>query len=123
MKIRFYNNSARFRLRKSDMDVLRTGVLEEIIVFPGDQKLVFRIQIGDVPELTATLKEHSLEITLPAAKAKTWMETEQVSIERSLDGSNSSLLKILLEKDFPCDHKPMENKSDTFRELAAKKRN
>ncbi len=122
MKIRTTHNSIRYRLRKSEIDTLKSGgKIEETISFPGGHDLKSMLHINDViTNCEAAFDGNSIKISLPTDLANEWFNTNQVSIEQYLDLPNDDQLHILIEKDFPCLDRPNEDKSDTFWELADK---
>ena len=107
MKIRCTANHLRFRLRKSDVEELSTRqhIRETIHIAPG-QSLSFELAIAPVASFEPTFQDGLLRISLPAAVARHWIETEEVGIEgrQSLEGG--PILEMLIEKDFPCKHQP-----------------
>lgn len=114
MKIRCTQDSIRLRVRKSDIALLTKGQkVAEILHFPTGNTLIFTLEIGPVERLQVQYKEASLAVHLPERIAQNWINTEQVGIEDTL-----GQLHLLIEKDFPCAHRPHENKADTFEELA-----
>lgn len=114
MKIRCTQDSIRLRVRKSDIALLAKGQkVAEILHFPTGNTLIFTLEIGPVEHLQVQYEEASLAVHLPERIAQNWINTEQVGIEDTL-----GQLHLLIEKDFPCAHRPHENKADTFEELA-----
>lgn len=114
MKIRCTQNSIRLRVRKSDVAQLADGQkVVEILHFPTGNALTFILEISSIEHIQVQYEEASLAVHLPENIAQDWINTAQVGIETTL-----GQLHLLIEKDFPCAHRPHENKADTFEELA-----
>ena len=120
MKLRTTHNSIRIRIRKSELALLeQKQVVEESIRFPNGVLFKFILKIDTtVSELTASLVNNDLVLSMPQQSAKNWINTNEVGIESYINLSSEEQLHLLIEKDFPCLDRPNENKSDTFWELA-----
>jgi hypothetical protein len=117
MKIRCQANSLRFRLGKSDVETLREqGKVREAITLG----LSFELYAAALPAPAAALDGGLLRIGLPAGQLEDWVSSDVVGIEAELDLGQGPSLHLLIEKDFPCQHRPHEDKQDTFEELAGK---
>lgn len=117
MKVRFTDNSVRIRVRKSDMEQLRTDG-QTATVLHLMPHLSFLLRVGETSQPTAEMTGTSLTITLPKAAAQEWMDSEQVGITHQQTQPDGSKIELLIEKDFPCAHRPHEDKADTFEELS-----
>ncbi|MEN0004165.1 MAG: hypothetical protein AAF798_08480 [Bacteroidota bacterium] len=118
MKLRCTTNSIRLRLRKSDIQLLAdTRVVSERLHFPDGSIFMFRLEAKAVAAIQATYAQNTLSIALPLQAAEQWIATEQVGFEVNQALPNGEQLHLLIEKDFPCAHRPHEDKSDTFQEL------
>ena len=120
MKLRTTHNSIRIRIRKSELTLLeQKQTVEESIRFPNGVLFKFILKIDTtVSELTASLVNNDLVLSMPQQSAKNWINTNEVGIESYINLSSEEQLHLLIEKDFPCLDRPNENKSDTFWELA-----
>ncbi|MCB0643174.1 MAG: hypothetical protein KDC44_16110 [Phaeodactylibacter sp.] len=120
MKLRCTHNSIRIRLRKSELELLRsTGMVRETISFPGGTVFSFELNINaQSSEVVADIHNGELDVCLPVEMANQWIDTDQVGIEVEQLLPDGQQLHLLIEKDFPCQHRPEEDKSDTFIELA-----
>ena len=118
MKLRCISNFIRLRLRRSDVASLAIhGVVQEILSFPTTPHFIFSIRIAEQTQITAQMINNHLEVMVPKHAFETWRTTNQVGMETLLElPSPKESLKILIEKDFPCAHRPEENKADTFDE-------
>ncbi len=124
MKIRCMHNSLRLRLQKSDLTILqKTNSVAENIVFGSDQILIYQLQMADgLAHPEVQYQHNTITVQVPTPMVKTWVDTTQVSIEAHLplltnntDGTNQ--LHLLIEKDFPCQHREEAGSADTFFEL------
>ena len=119
MKVRFTDNSVRMRVRKSDLEQLRAEgqTRTRVQLQPA---LSFVLTIGDPPAPTAHMEGSTLTVTLPHNAARQWIDSEQVGIEHEQQLADGSRIHLLIEKDFPCAHRPQEDKADTFEGLSWK---
>ncbi|NET31688.1 MAG: hypothetical protein F6K19_06765 [Cyanothece sp. SIO1E1] len=120
MKLRTTHNSIRIRIRKSEIEELKAeGQVVERIRFPLGTVLRFALRIDQKEEhVTAGLEDNFLKVSIPKQEAETWMNSNQVGIEKHIPIPENEELHLLIEKDFPCLDRPEEDKSDTFWELA-----
>ena len=123
IKLRCAPDSIRLRLRKTALQELaEQGKVVETILFPNGQQLVYGLEIKeDRPELPVHFQDGVLMIHLPALIANEWISSDQVGLETDQALPNNGTLHILVEKDFPCQHKEGSENQDTFQELAKKK--
>ncbi|MBK7407803.1 MAG: hypothetical protein IPJ40_06815 [Saprospirales bacterium] len=119
MKLRCSANQIRIRVRKSDIDHLRNvGSLLESVALPAGLPFGFALKIdAGNQEITVSWEAQTLVVYLPEAAARKWIESEEVGIEASLPLPGGASLEVG-GKDFPCQHQPTANPSDTFHELA-----
>lgn len=121
MKLRCVTNSIRIRVKKSDLATLtHKGLVRDYVKFGPQTALTFGLMMDSTADrIEAIFMDGNLTIVLPQAEAKGWIETEQVGIEAYLPiYQEDGHLHILIEKDFPCQHREDEDKSDTFVELS-----
>jgi hypothetical protein len=120
MKLRFENNSIRFRILKSELLHLKQhGFVRDEVTFPN-AVLTYELRITDIPEVTPEFSNNKIIMHIPLIKASHWLDTDEVGIYRLIDIDNDEALDIIIEKDFPCKDRPEEDKSDTFTELVNK---
>lgn len=120
MKLRCTENSIRLRLRKSDIEVLKTDSrVSEKIHFGPNNKFQFELTIAEIVLPNALFEAGKIQVQLPKKQAEQWINSQEVGIEytKLLDKHNS--LHLLVEKDFPCKDRIDEDKSDTFQELVS----
>ena len=120
MKFRSTGNSIRLRLRKSELAQLKTEqVVQESLAFPTGQTFHFKLVISTThQQVYADFETNAIIVHLPQKAANQWIETNEVGIEQYLSLSDGQQLQVLVEKDFPCNDRADEDKSDTFWELS-----
>jgi hypothetical protein len=110
MKLRFHGGTLRLRLSQSEVArVAEGGQVEEAVTFAPGQVLSYALEAGQAVEVTATLRENRIRVTIPAVRAASWAASNEVGIQ-SANGS----LRILIEKDFQCAHPEGEEDADAF---------
>jgi hypothetical protein len=108
MKLRFQENSLRLRLSQSEVARLaETGMVEKRTDFPGDQTLSYSVESGD--SNVVRFENDSIRVIVARGVAMRWIDTDQTGIE-----FQSGPLKVLIEKDFQCLHKPTPEDADAF---------
>lgn len=119
MKLRCTQNSIRLRVRKSDLEQLKTtGLVEERVGFGKGVTFRFILKIDqDAADVHASYDDQNLVVYLPYKNAKNWINSNQVGLETNRKLDNGESLHLLIEKDFPCVDRTDENKADTFWEL------
>lgn len=123
MKLRCTPNSIRIRIRKNGIEELAAhGKVIESVLFPNGQKLIYGLEIQeDQSQLHAHFQDGTLQIHLPSAMADRWIQSDEVGLEREQPLPDGQNLRLLIEKDFPCQHQEPTENADTFQELAKKK--
>ena len=110
MKLRMQSNSVRLRLSRREVDALgQTGHVEECIQFAPDRTLWYSVESAEVPAPAAALEGSLIQVKLPHAEVKQWVESDQIGIEAT-QGS----LRLLIEKDFKCMHRDSPEDADSF---------
>ena len=104
MKLRIQGNSLRLRLSEDEVAQLHDcGRVESSIEFTPGCSLVYLLEVSRFAHaVTAHLDDHAIRVTAPARVIAEWAENQQVSIE----ATSPAGLHLLVEKDFPCLHKP-----------------
>ena len=117
MKLRFEKNSIRFRVRKSDLELLNhQGFVRESVQFSG-ATFMFQLRVSGNAEPGAEFNDNSVTANIPVGMATEWMNTDEVGIYH-VQHTGDQNLEITIEKDFPCKDRPEEDRNDTFVELA-----
>lgn len=116
MKLRIKSNSLRYRLTRSDVDILsKEGYLEEIINFPG-HSLIYAIQLTEGKVLTASYIDNKITLSMSHKMILELLDTERIGFENRYEE-----LHLLVEKDFTCLDNVDEDQSDNYPNPLAKK--
>ena len=119
MKLRLTHNSIRIRVQRTELSMfMKSGTIQDTVAFPDTKHFSFGLTSSDAEILTARYMEGHIEIEIPKSMASQWVNSDQVSIEALLPLSSGNQLHVLIEKDFPCEDRLDEDKSETFWELA-----
>jgi len=109
MKLRIKSSAIRYRLTKTDVEILsKEGVIKEKVNF-GDDELVYVLQTTMKDQLSADFKNNIITVYMPEAMLKELADTDKVGFE-----SSDSALHILIEKDFTCLDNVDEDQSDNY---------
>jgi hypothetical protein len=112
MKLRIQGNSLRLRLTQKEVALVRNhGLVESHIEFTPGHSLAYLIEGSPNAEaMSATFDGHAIRVTIPMHEMTDWAESDQVGIEaRSQSG-----VQLLLEKDFKCLHRSVEQEPDAY---------
>jgi Family of unknown function (DUF7009) len=118
MKIRIRGDTVRLRLKRSEVDQIAAGtsVVEETH-FP-DSVLTNRLDVSADSDISASLDNASLVVSLPQSLVSDWAATDEVSLSAEQKVSGTGSLSLLIEKDFSClepgHHRDGEDDEDTF---------
>ena len=100
MKIRLFGDSIRLRLTQVEVGVLsQGGPLEAVIPFPGEA-LACSVQPSDGP-LDVHHAAGRITVLMPKHSTLAWAASDDVGLY-----SVSGGLRIAVEKDYTCIHKP-----------------
>ncbi len=115
MKLRIEGNSIRLRVKKSDLEKLKSdGMIGETVAFSDNLYFYYKLKTTQhLQKINGEFLQNSIQVTIPLSMAHEWIDTEQVGLEHTLDSG----LKILIEKDFPCKTRDDEDKNDLFQDL------
>ena len=101
MKIRLFGDSIRVRLTQVEVEALAAGgAIESVIPFPSEA-LTCYVQPIDGP-LEARHAAGRISILVPLAETIRWA----ASRDEGMYGSSGETLRIAVEKDYNCIHKP-----------------
>jgi hypothetical protein len=117
MKLRLRENSIRLRLLQSEIKQLQeNGFVTERIQFASSQILIYKLQISDeIKEISAQFQANEITIKIPQIEAENWINTNQVGLQKEQKIDDEQTLQILIEKDFVCLDRPMdEDNLDAF---------
>lgn len=115
MKLRIKGNSIRLRLSKSEVEkVAIAKYLQETTSF-GNRTFSYSLQIKDGGnELSADFADGEITVFIPESLIKDWAVNRVVGFESRMQINNTESLYILIEKDFQCLDKTMEDQSDNY---------
>ena len=115
MKLRIKGNSIRIRLSKTEVDELVSGSSLSDSTSFGDISLSYKVQpVSNGEDLTASYQNHVITLYVPEDLLAGWTANSVVGFESLTPLGNSEHLHLLLEKDFKCLDKTMEDQSDFF---------
>jgi len=121
MKLRFDKNSIRLRVKKSDIEILRSGhSIRETVCFPGAAFNYGLLISKDTSGVSARMEWPFIEVTIPEGIATAWINSDETGVYQTIAVGNNQSLDIIIEKDFPCKDQPGEDQSDLFGELSEK---
>lgn len=116
MKIRIYDDSVRLRLDRTEVDTIGAGgAVSSQTRFPGGTEFRYRLEVGDVAQVTAGFTAGCICVSLPRTMATQWAADETaVSIRGSAAHATGSTA-LLVEKDFEClEPRAGEDQSNRF---------
>lgn len=115
MKLRIKGNSVRIRLSKTEVDELVSGLaLEESTNF-GSNSFGYTVKpVNYSDHLTAAYDSSIITLYVPKTLLKDWSTNSVVGFEALMPLEDSGHLHLLLEKDFKCLDKTIEDQSDFF---------
>jgi hypothetical protein len=115
MKLRLQANSLRLRLKRGEVaQLIKENIMEEAIVFGGDQTLRYVLQLShNIKALQATFRMGEILVKVPYDKATHWALSSDVSMEGT-QADGAAQLQILIEKDFACLNGTDAQNADTF---------
>jgi hypothetical protein len=126
MKLRIRGDTIRLRLKRVEVDQIAAGTsIVEETHFPNSV-LTYRLDVSGDSDISASLDDASLVVSLPESLVSDWAATDEVSLsaEQTLSGTGS--LSLLIEKDFSClepgHHRDGEDDEDTFPHPSAQSR-
>ncbi len=118
MKLRLTERDVRLRLEAEDLETLRqTGRVE--LVTPFDAQTVFTCTLridAQTAMPVAHLDGAHLTVLLPTQEARRWLDSDQIGIEAYQTAGLTQKLRLLVEKDIGCQHKPQARSSDVAAE-------
>lgn len=115
MKLRFRNNSLRFRVNQREVKGLASGaVLEEQIVFPGDGRISYSLQSSSSGQADASFEQGVIRVLAPQQQVEEWANGEAIGMYFEFP-ANGTPLRLAIEKDLECvDGPPQEQDPEAF---------
>lgn len=106
MKLRTTSKSVRLRLSQTDVrDLGENGFVEDVLAVRGTGGEAFSYRLvrsESENQVCVSYENNRLTVSLPAAAADKWCNSEDVGIEAFQQIGGSGKLSILVEKDFAC---------------------
>jgi hypothetical protein len=107
MKVRLSDAMVRFRLDREEVEDLSRGEPVYLSLPVEPTSLTIRLEPIAGVRATADYRD-GLRIGIPSGWLPGWVDSETVGfdfeVETSLPTSEASMLRIVVEKDFPCAH-------------------
>lgn len=116
MKLRIKGDSLRLRLSQGEMRTLaEQGEVEDKVSFPGGAALRYRLRVDNKNSgISADYAPNLIDVLIPQAQAKSWYETDLVTLSASQPLAAGEL-RLVLEKDWAClAPREGEDESDNF---------
>lgn len=115
MKIRILGNSVRFRLTRSEVDMLCTkGYVEDRTHF-DTRVFTYAVKMeANAGKLTAQFTDNTIILKLPLSMGENWHRNAQVGFNDVMEIDQKNTLSLLLEKDFVCLDERLEDQSDNY---------
>jgi hypothetical protein len=115
MKIRIQGNSIRFRLSKADVALLtEKGKVAETTSFGSSAFSYQVIKATNVEDLSASFEQDCITMRVPPGLLKGWATNDIVGFEATIQTSENETLFLLIEKDFKCLDKTIEDQTDQY---------
>ena len=112
MKLRIQGNSLRLRVTQKEVARVRNGEpVESFIEFAPGRSLIYLLEGStSVGTMSATFDGSAIRVPIPMDQMTEWVESDRVGVEaRSRTG-----MQLLVEKDFQCLHRPVEQEPDAY---------
>ena len=118
MKLRIKDDSVRFRIAPSEVEVLlREGALTSRVRFSlrPQRSLHYSLVLDEsLAKATVGFNDGEILARLPREEAERWASTDAVSLAGKMELGDTSSLFLLIEKDFACLDLSDEDNADTF---------
>ena len=118
MKVRIHSNSIRFRLTEQDTaKLLNLGKISEVLTFGAGERdeLTFTLSVTGKPRVSCEADSNRFVFYIPQHIVQTWSNAEEAGFSELIDTGKEKKLKLIIEKDFPCDHEKHEIKKSGSR--------
>ena len=116
MKLRIHENSIRLRLKPSEVETFRrTGKVEDTLWFGAGIYLAYGLKASSKTEVLETVfAENRLRIVVPRGWVDLWADSDQEGFEGVQPIEGGGTLRIIVEKDYKCLHRPSTEEGDVF---------
>lgn len=112
MKLRIQGNSLRLRLTQKEVALARNcGLVESRMEFAPGRSLIYLLEGSPNAEtMSASFDGRAIRVTIPMHEMTGWTDSDRLGIEsRSQTG-----MQLLVEKDFQCLHRSVEQEPDAY---------
>ena len=114
MKIRIKGDSIRFRLTRTEVeDLCEHGYLKEVTHL-DESTFTYAVKSMDSTGMKARFENNCITLHVSKQLLKGWESNERVGFEQVEGDGASSPLHLLLEKDFVCLDRRLEDQSDNY---------
>ncbi len=115
MKIRIKGNSVRFRLTKTEVNSLcERGIAREKTAF-NESNFIYAVKVSDkYDNLHASFLNLGIILFLPKEILSDWHLNRKVGFYHTQTIEDGQKLELILEKDFVCMDKTVEDQSDNY---------
>ncbi len=120
MKLRFENNSVRYRIRKTELAQLKQDGFVQTKVAFENATFTYEVRLKKTDEPYAEFSNNTVVVYIPYDIGNVFINTDEIGIYKTIQLKDNRTLDIIIEKDFPCKDRPEKDRSDTFSELAEK---
>jgi hypothetical protein len=109
-------NSIRFRLTKTDIaNIGSKGFIEEKTEFLNGMSFYYCLKKKEgIGNLVASFSGNKISIFVPENMSNEWTTTDLIRLENKMDIGEGKTLLLLIEKDFVCLDKTLEDQSDNY---------
>ena len=117
MKIRIANNSIRFRLKQPEVQLFsQQQSIAEVLEFGAalNDQIQFVLKTANSEQFSITFEEHAVTLQVPQPLAQEWTSTDLVGFEEAIETAKGKIIKVLVEKDFACLDKTVEENEGTY---------
>ncbi len=116
MKLRILDSSIRLRLDRSELRQLLSGdrLVERHTVFGPSVTFTYALHaVSEEMPLRAAVGPSRIDLYVGIRQAVAWAKSDESSIAASQTTGQGDL-RLLLEKDFPCEHSGSDNPPEKF---------
>ncbi len=118
MKLRLTGNSIRLRVTRSELAHLLAGgrVMESVRLVPGPAGVLRYVLAVDSETQAAAVSfaGGEIQVRLSPEQLSRWSEEAQVGVYAAVKTDETTMLNIVIEKDFACLDGCDEDQADTF---------
>lgn len=115
MKIRIKENSVRFRLTKTEVEIFsKKGLVRETTKFPNKTFSYALKAKSGITNLEAEFRDDTITLYFPENLQKDWVLNNKVGYSNTIDWNDKTALSLLVEKDFTCLDNTIEDQSDNY---------